>query len=95
MGTHSAYEINEKSDLLNGMRVKFMCTHIASGCSAPLCLVVSGLSENELLMTDEELKESRGTFVLKIEGFSMHSNTDPLNKQCGHVMFMRCSKNES
>ena len=32
---------------------------------------------------------------MKIEGFSMHSNTDPLNKSHGYIMFMRSSKDES
>ena len=33
-----------------------MCTFSALGTAGPLVLVVSGLDENELIMTDEELK---------------------------------------
>ena len=95
MGTHSVYDLNENSKLIQGMRIKLMCTLTASSCSAPLCLVVSGLDENELLMNECELKESKGILVLKIEGFSMHSSADPLNKSCGHMIFMRNSKSES
>ena len=76
------------------MRLKFMTTYSASGYTAPLCLVVSGLNENELIMTDEELKESKGIFVLKVKEFSMHSSADPMNKQLGYIIFMRISKDE-
>ena len=93
IGTHSTYEINENSDLLQGMRIKLMATYTAAGYAAPLCAVVSGLDENKLIMTDEELKESKGIFVLKDEGLSMHSGVDPTNKQPECIMFLRSSKN--
>ena len=95
MGIHSLYEVTENNKLIQGMRVKLMCTYSASGCAAPLCLVVSGLDDSELIMTDDELKKSRGMYVMKIEGFSMHSSIDPLNKSVGHIMFLRSSKTES
>ena len=76
------------------MRVKFTCTFSASSYSAPLCLTVSGLSDTELIMTDDELHKSKGMFALKIEGFSMHSNTDPLNTSHRYMLFMRSSKNK-
>ena len=88
------HEINENRGLLSELRVKFMTNFSATACAAPLCLVVSGLSENELIMTDEELKDSHGIFVLKVEGLSMHSNTDPLNTSHGYIIFMTSSKNE-
>jgi len=95
MGTHSAYEISEDNKLTQGIRIKMMCTYSASGYAAPLCLVVSGLDETELIMTDEELERSRGIYVMKIEGFSMHASIDPLNKSYGYIIFMRSSKNET
>ena len=94
IGTHSIYEINENSTLLNGMRLKFITTYSASGYTAPLCLIASDLDENKLIMTDEELKESKGIFVLKVKEFSMHSSADPMNKQLGYIIFMRISKDE-
>ena len=71
-----------------------MCTCSVSSLSAPLCLVVSCLDETELVMTNEDLKNSQGMFVLKIEGFSVHSNVDPLNKIHEHIIFKRSSKAE-
>ena len=94
MGTYSIYEINENSTLLNEMRLKFMTIYSASSYAAPLCLVVSGLDENELIMTNEELKESKCIFVLKVEGFSMHSGVDPIIKQPGYIIFIRSSKDK-
>ena len=93
-GTYSIYEISENSELLNRMRVKLMTTYAASGYAAPLCLVVSKLDESELIMTKEELSNSNGICVLKVEGFSMHSDIDLQNKQPGYIIFMRSSKNE-
>ena len=52
----------------------------SSGYSAPLCLIARGLHENELMMTDEELKESKGVFALKVKGFSMRSSADAISK---------------
>ena len=95
MGLHSLYKVNENNKLIQEMRIKLMCTCSASGCATPLCLVVSGLDDSELIMTDDELKESRGTHVMKIEGFSMHSSIDPLNKSVGHTMLLGISKTES
>ena len=67
-----------------------MRTQSTSGYAVPLCLVKSGLDELEPIMIDDELKESRWTHVMKIEG-SMHSNIDPLNKIVGHMMFLKSS----
>ena len=94
MVTHSIYEINKNSTLLNGMILKFIITYLASGYATPLCLVISGLNENELIMTDEELKESKGIFVLKVKGFSMHSGADSMNKQPRYIMLMWSSKDK-
>ena len=79
-GTYSIYETNENSELLNRIRVKLMTTYVASGYAAPLCLVVSRLDKSELIMTEEELRNSSGIYVLNVEGFSMNSNIDPQNK---------------
>ena len=72
-----------------------MCVCSVSGHTTLLYLVVSGLDESELIMTDDELKEHRGMCVMKIEGFSVNSSTDPLNKSVGYMMFLRSSKIES
>ena len=45
-------------------------------------------------MNDDQLRETNGTHVLKIKGFSMHSNIDALNTSCGNFMFIKNSKNE-
>ena len=71
-----------------------MCTYSASRYVAPLCLVISGLDETELIMTENELKQSKGIYILKIEGFSMHTNIDPLNKIYGYIIFIRSLKNK-
>ena len=72
-----------------------MCTNSAIRRAAPLCLVASCLDESELIMTNDELKESKGTRVVKIEGFSAHSSMDLLNKSVDHIMFLGSSKIES
>ena len=95
MGIHSLYEVKENSKLTRGMRIKLMRTCSASGHAALLSLVVSGLDESELIMTDDELKDYKGMYVMKIEGFSMHSSIDPLNKSVRYLMFLRSSKTES
>ena len=71
-----------------------MRTCSASGLPIALCLVVSRLDKNELIMPDLELKESKGVFLLEIEGFSMHSNIDLLNNASSYIILMRRSKNE-
>ena len=38
------------------MRIKLITSYTAADYAALLCLVVSSLSENELIMTDEKLK---------------------------------------
>ena len=53
MGINSSYEVTENNALIQGMRIKLMCTCSASGHAAPLCLVISGLDESELIMTDD------------------------------------------
>ena len=60
-------------------------------CCATL-LFASHLYEIERIMTDDELKQSKGVFVLKLEGFSMYNDVDPLNKQYGHIILTRTSK---
>ena len=45
-------------------------------------------------MTNDQLRESNGMCVLKIDGFSMHVNTDPLSASFGYTMFTRSSKNQ-
>ena len=55
-GTYSAYEIGEDNKLTKGIRIKMICTYSASGYTAPLCLVVSGLDKTKLIMTDKELE---------------------------------------
>ena len=94
MGSHSLCEINENGGLLNGMRIKLACASSACSLAAPSYLVISGLDESKLVMNDKELKKSNGMLAFKINGFSMRSNTDPLNQSLGHVIFQRSSKNE-
>ena len=56
-----------------------MTSYTAADYATLLCLAISGLNKNELIITDEELKESRRIYVLKVEGLSMHSGVDPTN----------------
>ena len=52
---------------------------LASACDVPLCLVKTTLDESELIIIDDELKESRGIHVVKL----------------GCMIFLRSSKTES
>ena len=76
------------------MRIKFIYGSTASEYAALLCLVVSGLSKNKLAMTDEELKNLKGIYMIEIEGFLIHLNTDSLNKSHSFIIFIRSSKDE-
>ena len=58
MGTHGAYEISEDNKLIQGIRIKIIYAYSTSRYVAPLYLVVSGLNETELIMTDKELERS-------------------------------------
>ena len=62
-GAHIRHELNENSESFQGMRIKMTGTYGASGIAAPICLNVSGLDENELIMTDEQLSASKGIFL--------------------------------
>ena len=58
------------------MQIKLMRTYSASGYAALLCLAVSGLDETELIITENELKQSKEIYILKVKGFSMNANID-------------------
>ena len=74
------WEISKNSRLLNRTRVKLINAYTASGYATLLCLVVSSLNNTELIMTKKELKEWSRICVLKVTGFSIHSNIDLQNK---------------
>ena len=95
MGTHIPYEVDEDSKLIQGIRIKLMHTFSSSGQPAPLCLVASGLDETELIMTDDELEQSRGIHVMQIEGFYVHASMDTLNRSYRTTTFMISSINET
>ena len=69
-----------------------MHTRSASVHAATFYLVVSVLNESEIITTDEELKESRDTHDMKIDGFSTRSIIDPLSKRCSHAMHTKSSR---
>ena len=74
------------------MYAKFTHTFSASGLSALLHLVVSRLNKSELTISNKDLKQSKGNFILEIEGFSMCSDTNLLNNVSECTIFMRSSK---
>ena len=86
------YEINENTEKLKGMQIKMTTTHGASSMSGPMCIAISGLDETELIMSDEELKNRRGIFVLKVQGFTVAGYANPLDTGYGYVIFMQSSK---
>ena len=54
--------VGKKSDASHGgFRVKLCFTFSASGQMSDLCIIVNELSEDELPMSEEELKKSCGT----------------------------------
>ena len=69
------------------MMIKLLTSYTAAGYA-------TRLSEDELIMTNEELKESRGIHVLKVDDLSMHSRVDLTNNQSGYIILICSSKNK-
>ena len=65
-GVHSRCKLNENYEVLQGMRIIMTGTYGASGIAEPICINVSSLDENELIIPDEKLSASKGIFVLKV-----------------------------
>ena len=68
------------------MKLCITITISASGQNADLCIIVNGLSENELPMSEEELKQSRGIRVIEIAGLASGCSINPQNKETGFLI---------
>ena len=67
----NAKTVGKESDSTHGgFRVKLSFTILASGHMADLCVVVSGLDEKELPMTEDELIRTKGIKVIKVPGLN-------------------------
>ena len=65
----------------SGIRVKFACGGSAAGFIYPICILISGLSDNE--MPNEDF------VVATVEGLGINGRIDPRNKEVGYVCFMK------
>ena len=85
--------VGKKSDASHGgFRVKLCFTISASGQMADLCIIVNGLSEDELPMSEEKLKQSRGIRVIEIAGLTPGCSINPQNKETGCLILCRNMK---
>ena len=60
-----------------GIRIKYACGGSAAGFIYPICIIVSGLSKEELPKDDFT--------VVPIEGLSINGHIDPRNKEVGYM----------
>ena len=60
------------------MNIKFTCAFSARGAAVPVFATVSGLNKNKLIISEEELSNYKGRYVMCIRGLSAHSATDQL-----------------
>ena len=63
--------------ICKGIRVKYACGGSAAGFLYPICIIISGLSKDE--MPKEEF------VVIPIEGLSINGHVDPRNKEVGYT----------
>ena len=81
-------EINKNTQKLKGICIKMTTTRRASGISGLIFIIISSLNKKELLMLDNELKSSRGIFVMKVEGLTTTGATNPLDTGYSYVIFI-------
>ena len=80
-GTNAIY-CGDDCSSMNGLRVKLTYTVTAAGNCFPLVVTIAGLSEYE--MPDDEFMH------VEVEGLCIGGGeSNPNNKQVGHVLFMR------
>ena len=85
--------VGKKSDASHGgFRLKLCFTISASGQISDLCIIVNGLSEDELPMPEEELKESRGIRVIEIAVLTPGCSINPQNKETRFLILCRKMK---
>lgn len=78
-----------------GFRIKIAVTISAAVQMARLVLVLSGLSEEELSMSQNEISNHRGMCVMKVEGLSLNGTVCPNSTDYGYIILMlKHSKSE-
>ena len=79
-GTNSVYNV-DKSDYMNGMRVKLTWTLSGGGTCAPLFVTVTGLNDRELPSAD--------MLVVQVAGLCIGGSGVGANEQKGYIVFTR------
>ena len=63
-----------------GIRVKYVCGGLAAGFLYPICIIIFGLSVDELQHDD--------VIVVPVEGFSVNIHMDPRNIEVEYLCFV-------
>ena len=88
-GHKSLNHVDAESSRFGGFRVKVTVTMSGGGSIARLVVVVSSLSDEELVMDENEVKAHRGMCVMKVQGLSMHASMNPTSTDYGYIIFTR------
>ena len=73
----NAKSISKKDGTHGGFRVKLCFTITAAGQMADICIIVSGLDENKLPMSEADLSNSKGIRVIEIKGLTPGCTMNP------------------
>ena len=69
-----------------------MCFSLsASGQMADLCVVIGGLTSDELPMSENELRASRGIRIIEVSGLTPGCTLNPQSKEYGYLILCRGS----
>ena len=68
-------------EICKSTRVKYACGGSSTGCVYPICIMVSGLSKEELPNDD--------FVVIQIEGLSINRHIDPRNNEISDMCLIR------
>ena len=85
----NAKTVSKKDGTHGGFRVKLCFTITAAGQMADICIIVSGLDENELPMSEADLSNSKGIRVIESQGLTPGCTMNPQNKESGYFVFIR------
>ena len=87
-GHNSFNHVDHSHAKYGGFRIKIAVTISAAGQMARLVLVLSGLNEDELKMSEDEIVKHRGVCVMKVEGLSMNGSVCPNSSDYGYIVFL-------
>ena len=84
--------VGKKKDANHGgFRVKMCFSLSASGQIADLCVVIGGLTSDELPMSENELRASRGIRIIEESGLTPGCTLNPQSKEYGYLILCRGS----